>query len=71
MAESSQPGSMGFPPPAPIAISGRMSEPLVVTIPHRLGKDEAARRIKDGIGRAKAEFAICCASTTTPGRATA
>jgi Putative polyhydroxyalkanoic acid system protein (PHA_gran_rgn) len=34
-----------------------MSEPLVVTIPHRLGKDEALRRIKDGIGRAKAEFA--------------
>jgi hypothetical protein len=34
-----------------------MSEPLVVTIPHRLGKDEALRRIKDGIGRGRAEFA--------------
>jgi hypothetical protein len=34
-----------------------MSEPLVVTIPHRLGKDEALRRIKDGLGRAKGEFA--------------
>ncbi len=34
-----------------------MPEPLVVTIPHRLGKDEAARRIRDGIGRAKGEFA--------------
>ena len=34
-----------------------MTEPLVVTIPHRLGKDEAARRIRDGIGRAKGEFA--------------
>ncbi len=34
-----------------------MSEPLVVTIPHRLGKAEAARRIKDGIARAKGEFA--------------
>ena len=34
-----------------------MSEPLVVTIPHRLGKDEALRRIRDGLGRAKAEFA--------------
>jgi hypothetical protein len=34
-----------------------MSEPLVVTIPHRLGKDEATRRIKDGLGRAKSEFA--------------
>ena len=34
-----------------------MSEPLIVVIPHRLGKDEALRRIKDGIGRAKGEFA--------------
>jgi hypothetical protein len=34
-----------------------MTEPLVVSIPHRLGKDEALRRIKDGLGRAKGEFA--------------
>ncbi len=34
-----------------------MSEPLIVVIPHRLGKDEAARRIKDGVARAKGEFA--------------
>jgi hypothetical protein len=34
-----------------------MPEPLVVTIPHRLGKDEALARIKGGIGRAKTEFA--------------
>jgi hypothetical protein len=34
-----------------------MSEPLVVVIPHRLGKDEALRRIKDGIGRTRGEFA--------------
>src|SRR5689334_16492764 len=34
-----------------------MSEPLVVVIPHRLGKQEALRRIKDGISRAKGEFA--------------
>lgn len=34
-----------------------MSEPLVVTIPHRLGKAEALARIKTGIGRAKGEFA--------------
>ncbi|HEU4659334.1 MAG TPA: polyhydroxyalkanoic acid system family protein [Pseudolabrys sp.] len=34
-----------------------MTEPLVVVIPHRLGKDEAARRIKDGVARAKTEFA--------------
>ena len=34
-----------------------MSEPLVVVIPHRLGKDEALSRIKAGLGRAEAEFA--------------
>ena len=34
-----------------------MSEPLIVVIPHRLGKDEALRRIKEGLGRARAEFA--------------
>ena len=34
-----------------------MSEPLVVIIPHRLGKDEALRRIKDGLARAREEFA--------------
>jgi hypothetical protein len=33
-----------------------MPEPLVVNISHRLGKDEAVRRIKDGLGRAKTEF---------------
>ena len=34
-----------------------MAEPLVVVIPHRLGQAEATRRIKDGIGRARGEFA--------------
>ena len=34
-----------------------MSEPLIVVIPHRVGKDEALRRIKEGLGRAKSEFA--------------
>ena len=34
-----------------------MSEPLVVIIPHRLGKDEALARIKAGLGSAEAEFA--------------
>ncbi len=34
-----------------------MTEPLIVVIPHRLGKDEAARRIRDGVARAKSEFA--------------
>jgi hypothetical protein len=34
-----------------------MSEPLVVSIPHRLGRDEAVRRIKSGFGQAHAHFA--------------
>jgi hypothetical protein len=34
-----------------------MPEPLTVSIPHRLGKDEALRRIKGGFDRAKTEFA--------------
>ena len=34
-----------------------MSETLVVVIPHRLGKDEALRRIKAGLARGRAEFA--------------
>lgn len=34
-----------------------MAEPMVVIIPHSLGKDEALRRIRDGLGRAKTEFA--------------
>jgi hypothetical protein len=29
-----------------------MSEPLVVSIPHRLGKEEAIRRLKSGLERA-------------------
>ncbi len=33
-----------------------MAEPLVVSIPHRLGKDEALARIKAGLGRAESEF---------------
>ena len=37
--------------------SSRMTEPLVVTIPHKLGREEAVRRIKSGFGGAKAHFA--------------
>lgn len=29
-----------------------MSAPLIVSIPHRLGRDEAKRRLKSGLGRA-------------------
>ena len=33
-----------------------MAEPLVVTIPHKLGKDEALRRIKPALGKASSSF---------------
>jgi len=33
-----------------------MPKPLVVTIPHRLGKDEACRRIRSGLGNARANW---------------
>jgi hypothetical protein len=34
-----------------------MSKPLVVSIPHRLGKDEAIRRLKSGLGGMRTNFA--------------
>ena len=33
-----------------------MSEPLVVSIPHRLGKDEALRRLKTGLAEVGTRF---------------
>jgi hypothetical protein len=33
-----------------------MSKPFVVSIPHRLGKDEALRRLKAGLGTAQANY---------------
>lgn len=33
-----------------------MSQPLVVTISHSLGQEEATRRIKAGLARARGEF---------------
>lgn len=33
-----------------------MTQPLVITIPHSLGKAEAARRLKTGVARASVEF---------------
>jgi hypothetical protein len=35
-----------------------MSAPLVVSIPHRLGREEAARRLKGGLARAAASVPI-------------
>jgi hypothetical protein len=34
-----------------------MSEPLVVSIPHRLGREEAVRRIKSGLDGTRTHFA--------------
>jgi hypothetical protein len=34
-----------------------MAQPLIVSIPHKLGKQEALRRIKGGLGSVKAQYA--------------
>lgn len=34
-----------------------MSKPLFVSIPHHLGKEEAARRLKSGLSSARTQFA--------------
>ena len=35
-----------------------MSAPLIVSIPHRLGRDEAMRRLKTGLSRAAATMPV-------------
>jgi hypothetical protein len=35
-----------------------MSAPLIVSIPHRLGREEAARRLKDGLTRAASSIPV-------------
>jgi hypothetical protein len=35
-----------------------MTEPLVVTIPHKLGKAEALRRVKPALGKASETFPV-------------
>jgi|SRR5436305_1818410 hypothetical protein len=35
-----------------------MSAPLIVSIPHRLGRDEAMRRLKSGLTRAAASIPV-------------
>ena len=34
-----------------------MSQPLLVSIPHRLGRQEATRRLKTGLANARANYA--------------
>lgn len=33
-----------------------MSKPFIVSIPHQLGKDEAVRRLKSGLGSVRANY---------------
>jgi len=35
-----------------------MSQPLIVSIPHRLGRQEAKRRLDSGIGRLRPELGV-------------
>ncbi len=35
-----------------------MSAPLIVSIPHRLGREEALRRLRTGLGRAAASIPV-------------
>jgi hypothetical protein len=35
-----------------------MSDPLVITIPHKLGKEEALRRVKPALGKAASSFPV-------------
>ena len=35
-----------------------MAEPLVITIPHKLGKEEALRRIRPALGKASESFPV-------------
>jgi hypothetical protein len=39
-------------------MDSRMSAPLVVSIPHRLGREEAARRLKAGLTRAASSIPV-------------
>lgn len=34
-----------------------MAQPFIVSIPHKLGKEEAARRLKVGLGSIRSEYA--------------
>jgi hypothetical protein len=35
-----------------------MSEPLIVKIPHKLGREEALRRVKPALGKASSSFPV-------------
>ena len=43
-------------------------EPLVVTIPHELGKEEAVRRVRPALGKASSSFRAACRGGDVGGR---
>jgi len=42
-----------------------MTEPLVVRIPHKLGKEEALRRVKPALGKASSSFPVLAVEEET------
>jgi Putative polyhydroxyalkanoic acid system protein (PHA_gran_rgn) len=42
-----------------------MAEPLVVRIPHKLGKEEALRRVKPALGKASSSFPVLAVEEET------
>src|SRR6201996_3182137 len=40
------------------SVESKMSAPLIVSIPHRLGREEATRRLKAGLTRAAASIPV-------------
>jgi Putative polyhydroxyalkanoic acid system protein (PHA_gran_rgn) len=48
----------GVDPAQALAQVNNMAEPLVISIAHKLGKDEALRRIKPALGKASANFPV-------------
>jgi hypothetical protein len=44
-----------------------MSEPLIVKIPHKLGKEEALRRIKPALGKASSAHLLSTSAKTKDG----
>jgi hypothetical protein len=42
---------------APIEGSSPVPQPFIVSIPHKLGKEEALRRLKSGLGSLKTQYA--------------
>ena len=46
-----------------------MAKPIVVTLPHQLGAQEAQRRLEEGLGRLEREFSSVLSSTNVAWKA--